>query len=116
MAKPKLQAFRTLYFIDGPAASDEDVAAAAAIEGHVVFRNAMKVAADGALEDFDAVAGAVPDRYREAADAKALEGGGEPAPEPKAAVPVAGSPLKPRGAAKPPTPNPTAGGGWKPNA
>ncbi len=116
MAKTKAKAFRTLYFIDGPAASAEDQAEAAAIEGHVVFRNAMKVAADGALEDFDAVAGAVPDRYREAADAKALAGGGEPAPEPKVAVPGAGSPLTPRGAAKPPVPKPVPGGGWKPNA
>lgn len=54
---------RILFFVDGVAPTREDVLAASALNGHIMFRNARQVPAEGALEDCDGVAGKVPPRY-----------------------------------------------------
>jgi len=55
---------RILYFVNGPAPTPEDFAAADAIAGNVVFRNAQAVTDDPqSLEMCDGVAGRVPALY-----------------------------------------------------
>lgn len=117
MAKAKKDAHVTLFFIDGPAASDEQRAEAAAIEGIVRYRNTLRIRCDdgSSLEPFDGVAGAVPSCYAEAARIKA----GEPpteAPAPASALPGPASPLKPGAAPKPPEAPKPGASVWKPNA
>lgn len=60
---------RCLFFIGDymPTDEEQDAAKEIAAEGfRIDFRNANFVAAEGALEAFDMVAGLVPDRYAEA--------------------------------------------------
>lgn len=109
MAKGKRPPFKTIFFIAGPAATEEEDAEASKIEGQVVFRNVRHIADDGTLEDFDAVAGLVPPRYAEAAADKAAEGDTRP-PEPKA---TAEAPAAPQKAAVPGKP---AGSAWGANS
>jgi hypothetical protein len=55
---------RVLYWIDGISPLPGDRIAADKIVGTVMFRNAQHVPVDGALEDFDDLAGpAIPARY-----------------------------------------------------
>lgn len=71
-----------LYFIDGPNASDEDVKAARALGAKL--RNAQLV--DRLDEKADAVAGAVPEAYKDVPRADAKDDGkkGEEVPPPDA--------------------------------
>lgn len=66
---------RILFFVAGVAPSAKDYAAAEKLGANVSFRNANAVPAEGALEQCDGVAGAVPARYAEAypTAAEALE-------------------------------------------
>lgn len=57
---------RILFFIVGAMPTADDYEAAEAIGANVSFRNASAVPPDGALEECDGVAGAVPARYAEA--------------------------------------------------
>lgn len=57
---------RVLFWIDGPAPTPKDITDAEAIPGfaNIQFRNAQHVPVDGALEDFDELAGDhIPQRY-----------------------------------------------------
>jgi hypothetical protein len=54
---------RILFFINGSIPSEEEVAEAESLGFNVTFRNALFVAAEGALEACDGVAGDVPERY-----------------------------------------------------
>lgn len=57
---------KILFFIEGPAPSPEDFAAATSLAAQVVFRNALAVPNEAhALEICDGVAGAVPKIYAE---------------------------------------------------
>lgn len=58
MSIPKI-----LYFISGPAPKAEDVEKASQIKAKVVFRNALAVHPESALEDCDGVMGDVPESY-----------------------------------------------------
>jgi len=94
---------KIIYFVSGHHPTSEQFEEAAEIRGHVVFRNAHKVPAGGALEECDGVAGDVPqvyaDKYpgheeaieKHAAKLKAQREriGDEPAPEVKTAAPPA---------------------------
>lgn len=57
---------RVLFFINGMNPSDDEKQEANDYGPGVVFRNAQFVSNDGPIEDADAVAGMVPDRYAEA--------------------------------------------------
>lgn len=112
---------KILYFVEGVAPTPEDFEAASKMTAQVVFRNAQAVPAEGALEECDGVAGAVPAPYAElpnaeeaiAAQAEKIlaltkKVGDEPAP--KAPAKAAGKPATaPQGgkAATPPA--------WTPN-
>lgn len=110
-----------LYFLDGhlPSEADLDAMDAYGARYNVRQRNAQMVSSDGALEAFDIVAGAVPERYRLAAEAKGpppIDARGPVTPV--ASVP-AGSPVEPVAApktAKAPDAKPEAAKGWKPNS
>ncbi len=54
---------RILFFILGALPTAEEVGEAEALGFNVVFRNALLVPAEGALEACDGVAGEVPERY-----------------------------------------------------
>lgn len=56
---------KILFFVDGVAPSNEDFETASKLTAQVVFRNARAVPAEGALEECDGVAGAVPPSYAE---------------------------------------------------
>ena len=65
---------KILYFVDGPAPTPEDYAAASELNANVMFRNARAVPSEAhSLEICDGVAGAVPpiyaEKYPDAADA-----------------------------------------------
>ncbi|WLJ71038.1 hypothetical protein [Sphingomonas phage Kimi] len=91
-----------LFFIAGVIPTEEEQAEAEAIEADVKFRNASLVGLDHAPEDFDDVAGAVPDVYAEAKAAK------EAADKPARKSAKAGDEGK--------EPGKSAAAGWKPNA
>lgn len=55
---------KILYFVDGPAPSNEDFEAAENMKAHVVFRNARAVSDAESLEQCDGVAGLVPEIYK----------------------------------------------------
>lgn len=110
------QNFKTLYFINGPIPSAFEIDDALNYKGNVLFRNATKIRDGECPEDFDALAGKVPDAYAAIAEEKRLAGGGEPLPEPKADLPGEGSPLTPVKPVVLPAPKPNAGSVWKPNA
>lgn len=89
---------KILFFVDGPAPTPEDFAAAAELKANVVFRNARAVPSEPhSLEICDGVAGKVPTIYAEkyatadeaisakAAELKALTSkvGDSPAPKAK---------------------------------
>lgn len=110
----KANSRRTLYFISGVSPTPEQLAEADAIPGVVCFRNAVKFREEDALEDFDAVAGDVPEKYAQAARLKAEAAGDAPLP-PKA-NPTA--PAAPQAAKTGATAKPTGGAAasaWKPN-
>jgi len=54
---------RILYFINGIAPSEKDLAEAEKIQGVVSFRNAKHVSEDSGVETCDGVAGAAPASY-----------------------------------------------------
>ena len=58
---------KTLFFINGavPSQEDRDLAEKLALESHVVFRNVQWVTPEDGIEDFKALAGAIPDFYKE---------------------------------------------------
>lgn len=112
---------KILYFVDGPAPTPEDFAAAADLSATVNFRNAQAVPSEPhALEICDGVAGKVPAIYAErfpdaetaiatkTAELKALTSkvGDSPAPKPK------GKPAAPVAPVAPAQPAPQ---GWNPN-
>lgn len=55
---------KILYFVDGPAPSNEDFEAAENMKAHVVFRNARAVSDAESLENCDGVAGLIPEIYK----------------------------------------------------
>jgi hypothetical protein len=129
MAKRKL--LTVLYFLNGSAPTTEDEAAMAEFgQGHVVRqRNALLIHDGDAIEDFDIVAGAVPETYAIAAAEKgeppeppvppSIDAETVPAGSPVAPVKGDGKPAdppKPAADAKPVPPKPKPGAGWKPNA
>lgn len=57
---------RILFFINDALATPEETEEAEALGFNVVFRNALHVAAEGALEACDGVAGEVPECYAKA--------------------------------------------------
>lgn len=111
MAKKK-QA-KVLYFINGPVATDEQQAEIDAMAGLICVRNRAVIHEDDPLEDFDHVAGDVPDAYAAAAKVKAKEAADAPeAPKASPDAPAAPQQAK-QGQAKP-TGN-ASGGAWKSN-
>lgn len=110
----KANSRRTLYFISGVAPTAEQQEEADNMPGVVCFRNALKHRDEDALEDFDAVAGDVPEKYAHAAALKADAVEGQPvAPKASPAAPAAPQQAKPGAAAKPTgAANASA---WKPN-
>lgn len=110
----KVNSRRTLFFIKGVAPTAEQQAEAEAIPGIVCFRNAIKFREEDALEDFDAVAGDVPEKYARAAALKAEAAGDAPMP-PKASptAPAAPQAAKTGASAKPTGAAPATA--WKPN-
>lgn len=101
---------KTLYFINGVAPSEEQQAEINAMPGNVCVRNALKIREEETVEDFDYVAGDVPDNYRIAAKDKpdALDDD-EPAEPPLAST---GAPAAPHNA--PAKPTGTGTKAWKP--
>lgn len=84
MAK-RIRQQTVLFFLAGAIASEEEQEAIAEFDGdefRVMFRNASFVNEGDAIEKFDIVAGAVPDNYARAAEAK--ERDGEPVNEAEA--------------------------------
>ncbi|QJD54508.1 hypothetical protein [Sphingomonas phage Kharn] len=110
----KLNGRRTLFFINGVAPTDEQLAEAEAIPGVVCFRNAIKFREEDALEDFDGVAGVVPEKYAKEAARRAAERGDAPMP-PKASptAPAAPQAAKTGATAKPTGTAPATA--WKAN-
>ena len=103
---------RTLFFINGVSPTDEEQAEADEVKGIVCFRNVLKYRPEDAIEDFDAVAGNVPENYALAARLKAEAAEGAPVP-PKAATTAPAAPQQASGAGAKPTG--AAGNAWKPN-
>jgi hypothetical protein len=106
---------KTLFFLEGNVATEAEIEASMEFEPGVQFRNAALHNDSAAIETFDRLAGAVPDRYRDAERAKA----GEDAPDggdamQEAPTGDAGPPQRPAAAPKPPTPAP--GNGWSGNS
>ncbi|ALH23589.1 hypothetical protein PM396_gp06 [Xanthomonas phage vB_Xar_IVIA-DoCa1] len=110
---------KILYFVDGPAPTPEDFAAAAELNASVSFRNARAVPSEAhSLEICDGVAGAVPPIYAEkfpdaaeaikkkAAELKELTSkvGDSPAPKAKGGKTGQQAPQQPQ------TPAPATGG------
>ena len=58
---------KTLFFINGavPTKEDRDLAEKLSLTSHVVFRNIQWVTPEDGIEDFKALAGAVPDMYKD---------------------------------------------------
>ncbi len=108
------RALKTLFFIRGVQPTDEEQAEADALSGIVCFRNVVKYREEDALEDFDAVAGDVPEKYAKEAAKRAAAAADAPEP-PKASptAPAAPQQAKPGAAAKPTGGG--AGSAWKPN-
>ena len=119
---------KILYFVDGVSPTPEDFEAASKMQAQVVFRNARAVPPEGALEECDGVAGAIPPTYaelpsaEEAVAAKAEEiaalakkVGDEPAP--KAPAKAAGAAKAAQATQAPATAaKPAAAPAWTPNA
>ena len=106
---------KTLFFLEGATATEAEIAASMEFEPGVNFRNASLTRKDEAIESFDRVAGAVPDRYQAAADAKA--GKARPAPGADAdAAPAAASGASPLPPGAPAAPTPNGGAGWSRNS
>jgi len=112
---------KILFFVQGVAPTAEDFEAASKLTAQVVFRNAQAVPAEGALEECDGVAGAVPAPYAELPTAEeaiakkaeeiaalAKKVGDEPAP--KAPAKAQSKPANAPQAGKPATPP-----AWTPN-
>ena len=104
--------YKTLFFINGVAPTEEQQAEADEMRGQVCFRNAHMIREDAALEDFDAVAGEVPPQYQQEADRLAAIREGAPLP-PKASPTAPAAPQAAQGGAAKPTGQ--AGAAWKPN-
>ena len=110
----KANSRRTLYFISGVAPTAEQQEEADNIPGVVCFRNALKHRDEDALEDFDGVAGDVPEKYAKEAAKRAAAAAD--APEPPKASPTA--PAAPQAAKTGATAKPTGAApasAWKPN-
>ena len=122
---------KILFFVQGVAPTAEDFEAASKLTAQVVFRNAQAVPAEGALEECDGVAGAIPPTYAELPTAEeaiktvseklaalAKKVGDEPAPKapakpagtPAAAAKTAQATQAPASAAKP-----ASAPAWTPN-
>lgn len=58
---------KTLFFINGavPSQEDRDLAEKLSLESHVVFRNVQWATPEDGIEDFKALAGAIPDFYKD---------------------------------------------------
>lgn len=108
------RSLKTLFFINGVTPTAEQQAEADEMPGNVCFRNVVKYREEDALEDFDKLAGDVPEKYAKEAARRAVEAGDAPMP-PKAS-PTA--PAAPQAAKTGATAKPTgsgAGNAWKPN-
>lgn len=105
---------RTLFFINGIAPTDEEQAEADELKGIVCFRNVQKYRPEDAIEDFDAVAGAVPDNYADAARLKAVAAEGQPV-APLASTTAPAAPQQAAAGAGGAKPTGAAGNAWKPN-
>ncbi len=101
---------KTLYFVTGVVPSDEQQAEIDVLPGQICVRNVTMLNDDGALEDFDKVAGDVPPRYAAEAERRAVLAGDAPNP-PLASSAAPAAPQQ--GAAKPTGAKP--GTAWKPN-
>ena len=104
------QTKKTIFFIEGVKATDEEQAEAEKLNGQVVFRNVRLIDERAPIEPFDFVAGAVPECYKIAAEEQEASASGKP-PEPKA---KATAPAAPQKAAKPA--QGASGGAWKANS
>ena len=119
---------KILFFVDGVAPTPEDYEAASKLTAQVVFRNATVVPPEGALEECDGVAGAVPEAYAKLPTAEeAVKAHAEKlaklakkvgdSPAPKAPAKPANAPVA---AGKPQTPaqgqKPGSAPAWTPNA
>jgi hypothetical protein len=123
---------KILYFVDGVSPTPEDFEAASKLTAQVVFRNAQAVPAEGALEECDGVAGAIPPTYAElptaedaiktvseklaalaklVGDSPAPKAPAKPANAPAAAPAAVGKGQAPAQAGKP-----AAAPAWTPNA
>ena len=108
------RSLRTLFFIQGIEPTAEEQAEADELKGIVCFRNVVKYRADDALEDFDAVAGAVPEKYAVAARLKAIDAEGQPV-APLASTTAPAAPQQAAAGAGGAKPTGAAGNAWKPN-
>lgn len=109
------QSKKTLFFINGVAPTEEEQAIADEINGNVCFRNVVKYREEDALEDFDFVAGEVPEKY--AKEAARRERDREALPEaPKASTTAPAAPQQAKaGATAAPTGQQGGGSAWKSN-
>lgn len=108
------RATKTLFFIEGVAPNEAEQAEADELPGMVCFRNVTKYREEDAVEDFDAVAGAVPPKYAAAARLKAATAEGQPAP-PLASTDAPAAPQQAAAGAGGAKPTGGAGNAWKPN-
>lgn len=101
---------KTIFFIESVTPTDEEKAEFETLPPGAVMRRADLIKNDGAIEDFDFVAGAVPHRYEKEAEAKAkLEAENPPIETPK----VDGSTVAKTSPVAPP--KPVEGAKWTPN-
>lgn len=105
---------RTLFFINGVTATAEEQAEADELKGAICFRNVQKYRPEDSIEDFDHVAGAVPENYANAARLKALAADGAPVP-PLASTTAPAAPQQAATGAGGAKPTGGAGAAWKPN-
>ena len=103
---------KILFFVQGVAPTAEDFEAASKLTAQVVFRNAQAVPAEGALEECDGVAGAVPAPYAELPTAE--EAIAKKAEEIAALAKKVGDEPAPKAPAQPAKPASTPA--WTPNA
>lgn len=104
---------KVLYFITGPQETDEQRAEIEAMAGIVCIRNANVIHDGDPIEDFDHVAGDVPEAYARAAALKEAEAADAPeAPKADTSAPAAPQQAK-TGTAKPTGATPASA--WKPN-
>ena len=118
MSKNKRKPPKTIYFTKGHA-TEEDYAAAEKIGMGVVFRRGDLIVPEDPLEEFDAVAGDVPEVYAVEAERRAILAGENPpqdAPKLDPSTVQSNSPIAPTLPAGAATPTPNPAPAWKPNA